>query len=313
MQKQKFLLILIGMIVFLTGCYEQRREYKKMIFLENQTKDYVEEFRIDLPEKGNYTDILWKNNRIFVLDRKNKNVMIYKESGEFEYELDTAEEIIYPMAICTDEKSNLYILDSGNNSILQYDMEYNLVKKIPLQFNVKFHFHELNSFVATKENFFISVKSYQDSENYIYQVSAIGEMEKKIEKGSMGFLNIIGENIWFTNSFYTEKQEGEAMITSGKSGILRLSMEGDVQEGFRLEEKLSLHKLLSYENKYYASALGCAGIVELDWEDNAVKVLYELPAEKYSEKHIGQMTIDSKGAFWVLDIYNAQIVKVVKE
>lgn len=313
MKKHKIFLLFFFVFVGITGCLTPKHEYKAMTLSESPKKTYIEEKRIDLPKDSTFQDVLWWQDRLLVFSPQKNAIIIIKETGEMEFFSDERAEAYQPITGCIDDENHLIVVDSVTNSILKYDAEYHLIKKIPFQFNSGFGFHELGSIAVYDDVFYISIKSYQDKYNYIYLISEDGKLQKKIERGSMGFLSKMEDSIWFANSFYTEKEQGENRITSGNSHLLKLSKSGEIQDAFALEDKLSLYKVLKFGNQFYASALGCAGIVELDLEKQEVKVLYELPAEEYLNKEIGQMTIDKNGDFWVIDNFNRQLVKVVKQ
>lgn len=261
----------------------------------------VETQRFSLSESQFPQDFTLSHNRLLVCDRSVHNVLIYTRDGAYLGKLAENDELSFPVAVNIDEKGHIFVLDEGENAILEFNKEDKFLKAYPLLFN-KGDISGLSSFVIEDDDFYIATKSYK--RNGLYKMGRDGAYSLFFE-GYIGFTSIIKNQIFMTNSFYLENDDS---ITSGHS---KLGLLNDNQcTEYQLLDRLVPVDFVPFHDKILVSCYGNGAINLFDRNKLTVAKIYPISSKTKEATFIWHMDIDEeKGDLFYIDTGSNEMVK----
>lgn len=76
--------------------------------------------------------VCWMNDCVYVCDSRNKRIQVLSNDLEYINSIDNGSYLQHPEDLDFDKKGNMYVIDSGNKSVITFDQDNNHVQSIKL-------------------------------------------------------------------------------------------------------------------------------------------------------------------------------------
>ncbi len=240
------------------------------------------------------------NNKVYVLDKNTKAIetLIAQDFG-LPYFNPTGLTLSEPF---------LYILDSANQQIIKWNLENQSRHVTEIKGLDSAMLSSLMSLAVFDNNMYLSVMANNKKANNIYKISPDGTLNS-IMTSFIGYLNIIEDRIYATNSYFLTEGNGVYEISTGESSII--SLKSDVsQEEYVLDSKIAPFKLIKLGDYYLTSSLGTASIIKYDLDYKKSKVIFSLTDSEIDEASIGMLIMDQDNTLYLIDNSNHRVIEL---
>lgn len=302
MKKLSFLLMVL---FFISGCDNINQNLVDLdISLDplDPESSLQHEMTINLDQSGMVSDILVWNESIILADSRSGKVIFLDKSGNLEKEVDqnTINQIGFSPTALSIDNNVLFIADSFNASIIEYDLLTDEITLKSIAHIIDFPFNSILSILKINDDLYFSAFSNQGGKNNLYRIDKNNKLNT-VMNNFTGHINLIDNKILLSNAHKFNENKGVFEYITGNSKLIELDIDHKIQQEFKLEDKLSPYRLIKHGDFLFSSCLGNASIVEYDLKNKKSKVVYSIPITESKEVMIGPLAIDNNGKFYIID------------